>query len=196
MHIEYKCNLKDVWIKGVYLLPAPQGLLHEDCLYFTDDIDAAGYVSNAKIVILTNHNEANIYTCSLNCILLHTSESLSSVFNRVLGYHHLLHDWLYELEIISNTSNNTQKLLDLSERVFCNPITICPPAMKVLYATWNIEPTEEDFFFYDLYNNKYPSVHTFNTLRENGYLSQSYFSNDIIHIPPLPHKNFDTIQCQ
>lgn len=187
---EVRMEVKGLWIKSIQLLPK-RGGLDGECLYFTDSIEAARQV-NVPVALLPDSDPEELAGAD-GCIILKTYESLETVFNQVLGFQNLIRDWIHEVEMSVNANEGVQRLLDLSERVFCNPIVVFTPSIKTLYAAWNIEPPEWDKPYVDLYKLGYLSVESFNLLKKNGYFDESNYTGELIHLPPSELKNFDSI---
>lgn len=157
---------RDMWINGIKLFP-DNHRLDPGYLYF----------SQPDSVILPKEHPPVVYVCPVgdktainkdNCIILHTDMSLSAVFNELLGTQNLVRTWVHEVELSISRREGVQRLLDISGRVFGNPIAVMSGSFKTIAATWDFETSES--VFWELLELGYLTNDSYRKLKENGYL--------------------------
>lgn len=123
-------------IRGIKLLPE-NGIPEPDFLY----------LSAARDRIMLSCNEASQ--------TLDTDLSLETLFNDLQDIFNQLRDWDMAIHLALIEGCEVQKLLDLSQEILANPITLMDPSYKLLAITSQKETTSP----------------VFNKVRQAGYLS-------------------------
>ena len=164
---EIHLDSRDMWINGIKLMPENHRL-DPGFLYF----------SAADPVMLPAGHPPVVYVCPTECdvkvpldnsIILHTDMPLSVVFNELLGTQNLVRTWVYEVELSISRREGVQRLLDISGRVFGNPIAVMTGAFKTIAATWEFETS--DSVFWELLELGYLTNDSYRKLKEHGYLN-------------------------
>lgn len=157
---------RNSWINGIKLMP-DNHRLDPGFLYF----------STPDPVVLPQGHPPVVYVCPPdcktelpldNCVVLHTDMPLSAVFNELLGTQNLVRTWVHEVELSISRREGVQRLLDISGRVFGNPIAVMTGAFKTIAATWDFEPNSG--VFWELLGLGYLTNDSYRKLRERGYL--------------------------
>ena len=188
---ELRLLVRDMWVTGIKMMP-DDGVISSDYVYF----------AQLRPGLITPEGAPLVVTCPKfysppdeldNCIILHTDIPATVVFNEMLGLQNLIRQWRQEVEISITRSEGVQRLLDLSVRVFGNPIAIITTSFKTIAATWEYET--EDLVFRELLELGYLTQVTFNKLQERGYFKSERFTGDSYEMeanPPGVHKTILT----
>lgn len=180
IHLEHR----DMWINGIKLMP-DNHRLDPGFLYF----------SMPDPVVLPAGHPPVVYVCPPGCdveipkdnsIILHTDMALSVVFNELLGTQNLVRSWVYEVELSISRREGVQRLLDISGRVFGNPIAVMTGAFKTIAATWEFETT--DSVFWELLELGYLTNDSYRKLKERGYLDSDKLDGNT-HVFPADELN-------
>ncbi len=165
---------RNIWINGVKLMPENHKL---DSGFL--------YLSAPSAKVLPPDHPPILYVKPLNdktqiphdnCIILNTDVPLSAVFNELLGSINLVNSWVYEVELSLSRNEGVQVLMDISTRVFGNPIAIMTSAFKTVAATWDFEPS--DIVFWELLSLGYLTNETYRKLKERNYFAQQYMDGN------------------
>ena len=177
---DVRIKKRNMWINGIKMLPE-QGVLDPNYVYFSQYTKGALPSENSVVVWICPRTAEEIPETD-NCIILHTDVSVAVVFNEMLGYQNLIRSWRQEIELSISRREGAQRLLDISVRVFGNPIAIITTSFKTIAATWEFET--EDALFWELLELGYLTQKTFNHLQEFGYFSSEHFSGEtVLHKP-------------
>mgnify|MGYP005804765027 FL=1 len=115
---------------------------------------------------------------------------ISAVFNELLGTQNLVRTWVHEVELSISRREGVQRLLDISGRVFGNPIAVITGAFKTIAATWDFEPSSG--VFWELLGLGYLTNDSYRRLKEHGYLSSEALDGKT-HVFPADEINaFDS----
>ncbi|MGI6028232.1 MAG: PucR family transcriptional regulator [Candidatus Heteroscillospira sp.] len=164
---EIHLDRRDMWIDGIKLMPENHRL-DKGFLYF----------SPPDPMVLPAGHPPVVYVCPFDCkeeiptdnsIVLHTDMHLNAVFNELLGTQNLVRSWVHEVEISISRREGVQRLMDISGRVFGNPIAVMTGAFKTIAATWDFETS--DSIFWELLELGYLTNDSYRKLKEYGYLS-------------------------
>ena len=171
---EIRLTDRDLWIDGIKLMPENHRL-DRGFLYF----------SRPDQVILPPGHPPVVYVCppenstqitSDNCIILHTDMPLAVVFNELLGTQNLVRTWVHEVELSISRREGVQRLLDISGRVFGNPIAVMTGTFKTIAATWDFEASGS--VFWELLELGYLTNDSYRKLKELGYLDSSVLDGE------------------
>lgn len=158
---------RNIWISGIKLMPENHRL-DQGFLYFSLPDPVVLPENHPPVVYVRNPEEAECPIPTDNCIILNTDMPLSVVFNELIGTQNLVRAWVHEVELSISRREGVQRLMDISARVFGNPITVMTSAFKTIAATWEFEP--HDIVFWELLELGYLTNDSYRKLRERGYL--------------------------
>ena len=179
---ELRLTSRDMWVSGIKMMP-DDGRIDPDFVYFAQLRPGLETPVGAPLVVAC----PKFYSPPeelLNCIILHTDIPATVVFNEMLGLQNLIRSWGQEVELSITKSEGVQRLLDLSGRVFGNPIAIITTSFKTIAATWEYET--EDPVFWELLELGYLTQDTFNKLQERGYFGSEHFTGESYVMDPNP----------
>lgn len=179
---------RDQWISGIKLMPE-DGHIDPFFLYFCK-IDAKPSVPVQAPVVYTCSKAQTYIKKPRNCIILHTEVTVTQVFNEMLGLQNLLRTWGQDIELSISRHQGVQQLLDISSRVFGNPIAVITPSFKTIAATWEHET--EDAVFWELLELGYLTQDSFSRLRNQGYFNSDYYTGETVLIAPGDGRSYDT----
>lgn len=172
---EVRLDKRDQWIRGIKLLPE-DGRADSGYLYFAQQSDIGKVTGEAPVVYIAGNRP---FPPEIkNCIVVRADTSVTAVFNELLGTQNLLRSWEQEVELSVSRREGLQRLLDLSGRVFGNPIAVITTAFKTIAATWEYET--DDTTFWELIELGYLTRDTFTRLQEKGYFSLDRLQGDTI----------------
>lgn len=163
---EIHLDSRDMWIDGIKLMPDDHRL-DKGFLYFSHPDPVTLPPGHPPVVYICSQNE-KIQVPLDNCIILHTDMPLSVVFNELLGTQNLVRSWVHEVELSISRREGVQRLMDISGRVFGNPIAVMSSAFKTIAATWEFETS--DPIFWELLELGYLTNDSYRKLKERGYL--------------------------
>jgi len=179
---------RDTWVSGIKLMPE-DGRIDPRFLYFCR-MEAAPYEAiDATVVYICPRAQEHMSKPS-NCIILHTEVTITQVFNEVLGLQNLLRNWGQDIDLSISRHEGVQRLLDISSRVFGNPIAVITPSFKTIATTWEHET--DDMVFWELLELGYLTQDSFNKLRSYGYFNPDYYTGETVIIPPSDIQSFDS----
>ena len=177
---EPRVKSRDMWVNGIKMMPE-EGKLDPNYVYFAQYNAESKIRDGAPIVFACAKDQAPPATLE-NCIILHTDVPVTVIFNEVLGLQTLIRDWEQEVELSISRREGVQRLLDISVRVFGNPIAIITTAFKTIAATWEYETN--DPMFWELLELGYLTQKTYTTLQKNGYFAPEHLLGDtVLHQP-------------
>lgn len=174
---EVRLRERDMTISGIKLMPE-DGRLDLNYLYFSQYADEI--ITGSAPVVLVCPKGTRPAPGHTNCIILHTDVPVTAVFNELLGLQTLIRNWGQDVELSISRHEGVQRLLDLSGRVFGNPIAIITPAFKTIAATWEYET--DDVMFWELLELGYLTRDTFNKLQAADYFSPKYYTGKTVII--------------
>lgn len=163
---EIHLESRDMWINGIKLMPENHRL-DKGFLYFSPP-DPVTLPAGHPPVVYVCPMEDQVQVPLDNSIILHTDMPLSVVFNELLGTQNLVRTWVHEVELSISRREGVQRLLDISGRVFGNPIAVMTGAFKTIAATWDFETS--DSVFWELLELGYLTNDSYRKLKEHGYL--------------------------
>ncbi len=179
---------QDLWIDGIKLMPENHRL-DSGFMYFSKPDPVVLPEGHPPIVYVCPPGE-NVSVPLDNCIILHTDMPISAVFNELLGTQNLVRTWVHEVELSISRREGVQRLLDISGRVFGNPIAVITGAFKTIAATWDFEPSSG--VFWELLGLGYLTNDSYRRLKEHGYLSSEALDGKT-HVFPADEINaFDS----
>lgn len=180
LHPEVRIHTRNLWINGVKMLPE-QGVLDPNYIYFAA-IGQGVPTQNDAIIVWVCPKNMEIPEQLQNCIILHTDVSITTILNEMLGHQNLIRSWRQEIELSISRREGVQRLIDISMRVFGNPIAVITTSYKTIAATWEYETDEP--LFWELLELGYLTQKTYNHLQEFGYFSSEHFTGQtVIHKP-------------
>lgn len=171
---EIHLDVRDMWISGIKLMPENHRL-DQGFLYF----------SNPDPVTLPAGHPPVVYVCPTNSsfdipkdnsIILHTDMPLSVIFNELLGTQNLVRTWVHEVELSISRCEGVQRLMDISGRVFGNPIAVMTSAFKTIAATWEFET--QDSVLWELLELGYLTNDSYRKIKARGYLDPETLDGD------------------
>ena len=166
---EIHLDNRNMWINGIKLMPENHRL-DQGFLYFSAPDPVTLPSGHPPVVYICSNNE-NVQVPLDNCVILHTDMPLSVVFNELLGTQNLVRTWVHEVELSISRREGVQRLMDISGRVFGNPIAAMTSAFKTIAATWESETS--DSVFWELLELGYLTNDSYRKLKERGYLDSS-----------------------
>lgn len=166
---------RNIWISGIKLMPENHRL-DQGFLYFSAP-DSLVLPADHPPVVYVRSPEDNTVLPTDNCVILHTDMPLSVVFNELIGTQNLVRAWVHEVELSISRREGVQRLMDISARVFGNPIAVMTSAFKTIAATWEFEP--HDTIFWELLELGYLTNDSYRKLRERGYLDPAALDGKI-----------------
>ncbi|MBQ9979548.1 MAG: helix-turn-helix domain-containing protein [Oscillospiraceae bacterium] len=122
-------------VRGIKLLP-DTGVIESDFLY------------------VTRHEDGMLLSCNGFNDILRTDIPMDILFNELQDIFNRLRDWDMETHLALIEGADTQKLLDISQNVLENPVTLMDPSYKLLART----------------SHSKTSSHIFNQVSQCGYL--------------------------
>lgn len=185
---EILLDKRDDWISGIKLMP-DDGRMDRRFLYFAQMDGVLENPVEASVVYICPKGQEPAFKPS-NCIILHTEVSVIQVFNEILGVQTLLRNWGQDIELSISRHEGVQRLLDISSRVFGNPIAVITPAFKTIAATWEHET--DDMVFWELLELGYLTQDSFNKLRSSGYFNPEYYTGETILLPSSDIQAFES----
>lgn len=109
-------------------------------------------------------------TCNGISTLLNTDLTLDVLFNELQDSYNQLRDWDMKTHLALIEDCNIQKLLDLSQEVLGNPVTLSDPSYKLLAITSQEETPSP--IFNQVRRNGYLSAETVEYYRLRGYMDE------------------------
>ena len=177
---ELRLRQRNQWVKGIKLMPA-EGKLDPGYLYFARVEELRRSSGEAPLVVICPET-AEAPPELDNCIILHTSLDVADVFNQFLGTQNLIRQWGQEMELSISRREGVQKLLDISGRVFGNPIAVISTSFKTIAATW--EQETDDPVFWELLELGYLTRDTYLRMQEAGFFSSDYYAGKTVILEP------------
>lgn len=177
---EIRLIKRDVWINGIKLMPE-DGRLDRDYLYFAQLSKNHPNYSNTSPVVFVCPKDVTPSAKLENCIILRTDISVTTIFNELLGTFNLIRTWVQEMEISVGRKEGVQRLIDLSCRVFGNPLAVITPSFKTIAATWEYET--HDPLFGELIELGYLTKETYGKLKKSGFFHPGYYSGETCFLP-------------
>ncbi len=171
---EFYLSDRNMWISGVKLMPENHKL-DTGFLYLSAPVSVVLPPDHPPIVYIKPPNDTTEIHKD-NCVILNTDMSLSAVFNELFGAINLVNSWVYEVELSLSRNEGVQMLLDISARVFGNPIAVMTSAFKTIAATWEYEPA--DIVFWELLSLGYLTNDSYRKLKERGYLEADIMNGE------------------
>ena len=179
---------RGTWVSGIKLMPE-DGRIDHRFLYFCRMDSIPDNPISAPVVYICPKNQETVFRPT-NCIILHTEVTIIQVFNEMLGLQNLLRNWGQDIELSISRHEGVQRLLDISSRVFGNPIAVITPSFKTIATTWEHET--DDMVFWELLELGYLTQDSFNKLRSYGYFNPDYYTGETIIIPPSDIQAYDS----
>ena len=177
---ELRIERRDMWVNGIKMMPE-EGRLDHGYVYFAQYKNQMN-VQESVVLVLACPKGVTIPKEQNNCIILHTDVPITVIFNEMLGLQTLIRNWGQEVELSISRREGVQRLLDISARVFGNPLVIITTAFKTIAATW--EYGTDDPMFGELFELGYLTQKTFTGLQKNGYFdAERLTEGTVIHEP-------------
>lgn len=177
---EVRLKERGGWIKGIKLMPET-GRLDPRYLYFAQSGTTAAMNRGVPLVLVCKRGEP-VDPHLTNCIFLHTDMSVADVFNELLGTQNLIRSWEQDIELSISRREGVQRLLDISGRVFGNPIAVITTSFKTIAATWDFET--DDPVFRELLELGYLTQDSFTRLRNRGCFDQEMLTGEVRTMEP------------
>ena len=103
-------------VRGIKLLPSVQERLSEDTLYLSGQEGSVHLTYNGK----------------MSPVKWKKSLPLEELFNALQDSYNRLRDWDMEMHLSLLEGGGAEKLLDLSQTILGNPVTVMDPSFKLL----------------------------------------------------------------
>lgn len=177
---ELRISKRDMWVNGIKMMPEV-GRLYPNYVYFAQ-YNGSADIREGAVLVLACPKDVTVPDEQDNCIILHTDVPITVIFNEMLGLQTLIRDWEQEVELSISRREGVQRLLDISGRVFGNPLVIITTSFRTIAATWEYDT--DDPMFWELLELGYLTQKTFTSLQKNGYFNSDNLTNGtVVHEP-------------